>query len=40
MLEELLNQDIELKPVELMGNGIDENIECEVDFNLLLKELF
>lgn len=40
MIEELLEQDIELKPVEIMGNGIVENFDCDVDFNLLLQELF
>lgn len=40
MLEELQEQILELKPVELMGNGIDNNIECDIDFDLLLKEMF
>lgn len=40
MIEELLEQNLELKPVELKGNGMDDSIECEIDFDSVLEEIF
>ena len=40
MLEELMEQKIELKPIELKGNGIDNSAEYEIDFDSMLEEIF
>ena len=40
MIEELMEQSLELKPVELKGNGIADTVECEIDFDSILEEIF